>query len=211
MFNIVTDFVFLYHFVFSGYSETMKFILGQKLGMTRVFDADGKVIPVTRIAFLPCVVSQVKTQDKDGYVSVQVSAHKQLDEKKNPMRIMEFRLDDVSGYKKGEEVKTDQFAAGDIVEVTAKSKGKGFAGTIKRHGFHRGPASHGGNNVREPGSIGAQQPQRVVKGKKMAGHMGATTITVKNLKVIDINKDTILISGAVPGPNKGIVRVVSKQ
>lgn len=177
--------------------------------MTRVFDADGKMIPVTRISFLPCSVSQIKSQEKDGYVSVQVTAHKQVENKK-PMLVAEFRLDDVSGYKKGEKIKTDQFAAGDVIEVTATSKGKGFAGTIKRHDFKRGPASHGGNNVREPGSIGAQQPQRVVLGRKMAGHMGATTVTVKNLKVIDIDDKMMLISGAVPGPNKGIIRIVSK-
>jgi len=196
----------------------MKFILGQKLGMTRVFDEDGKVIPVTRIGFLPCTVSQVKKLDKDGYTSVQITAHKQSDsdpsredraEARKAMRIMEFRLDEIDGYKKGTKIDGSQFAAGDLVEVTAKSKGKGFAGTIKRHDFRRGPASHGGNNVREPGSIGAQQPQRVVLGRKMAGHMGAVTVTVKNLKVINIDKNSILVSGAVPGPNKGIIRVIS--
>ncbi|MDO8444204.1 MAG: 50S ribosomal protein L3 [bacterium] len=188
----------------------MKFILGQKLGMTRVFDADGKMIPVTKVAFLPCEVTQVKTIAKDGYNSVQIAALKKNDTKTKQMKVMEFRLDDIDGYKMNGKIEGNQFVAGDIVEVTATSKGKGFAGTIKRHDFKRGPASHGGNNVREPGSIGAQQPQRVVKGRKMAGHMGATVTTIKNLKVVDIDAEAMLISGAIPGPNKGIIRVVSK-
>ncbi|HLC44135.1 MAG TPA: 50S ribosomal protein L3 [Patescibacteria group bacterium] len=189
----------------------MKFILGQKLGMTRVFDADGKMIPVTKVAFLPCEVTQVKTITKDGYNSIQIAALKKNETKTKQMKVMEFRLDDIDGYKMNAKIEGNQFVAGDIVEVTATSKGKGFAGTIKRHDFKRGPASHGGNNVREPGSIGAQQPQRVVKGRKMAGHMGATTVTIKNLRVVDIDDKIMLISGAVPGPNKGIIRIVSKE
>ena len=178
--------------------------------MTRVFDTNGKTIPVTRVVFLPCEVTQVKSLAKDGYNSVQIAALKKNDTKTKQMKVMEFRVDDIDGYKMAAKIEGNQFVAGDIVEVTATSKGKGFAGTIKRHDFKRGPASHGGNNVREPGSIGAQQPQRVVLGRKMAGHMGATTVTVKNLKVVEIDSEMMLISGAIPGPNKGIIRIVSK-
>lgn len=188
----------------------MKFILGQKLGMSRIFDENGKIIPVTKVVILACEITQVKTKTKDGYSSVQIAALKQTGQKTKTMKTMEFRLDDLDGYKKGAKVLGSQFVAGDIVEVTATSKGKGFAGTIKRHGFKRGPESHGGNNVREPGSIGSQQPQRVVLGRKMAGHMGAKTVTIKNLKVMDIDNEIMLVSGAIPGPNKGIIRVVSK-
>lgn len=189
----------------------MKFILSQKLGMTRVFDQDGKMIPVTKVAVLPCEITQVKTAEKDGYSSVQVAATKGEGKKVKNIMVAEFRLDEIDGYKKGSKVLASQFVAGDVIEVTGTSKGKGFAGVIKRHGFHRGPESHGGNNVREPGSIGAQQPQRVVLGRKMAGHMGNATVTVKNLKIVDVDKDIILISGAIPGPNKGLLKISSKN
>ena len=191
--------------------ETMKFILGQKLGMTRVFDQDGKMIPVTKVTVLPCAITQIKNTEKDGYTSVQISATKGEGKKIKNVMVSEFRVDEIDGYKTGDKVLADQFVAGDVVEVTGTSKGKGFAGVIKRHGFKRGPESHGGNNVREPGSIGAQQPQRVVLGRKMAGHMGVTTATIKNLRVIDVDKDVILISGAIPGPNKGLLKISGKS
>lgn len=174
--------------------------------MTRIFDAEGKSIAASMVEAFPCVVSQIKNVANDGYVGVQISFEKSS---KN-ISYSEFRLDSVDGYKKGDKIELSQFAAGDTVEVTGTGKGKGFAGTIKRHGFHRGPESHGGNNVREPGSIGAQQPQRVVLGRRMAGRMGGETATVKNLKVIAVEKNTILISGAIPGPKKGILRIKSK-
>lgn len=189
----------------------MKFILGRKLGMTRVFDTDGKEVAVNIVSVLPCEVSQVKSLDKDGYSAVQIKATKEKGDKTLDIRKVEFRLDDTAAYKVGKKITTDQFSAGDVVEVTGTSKGKGFAGTIKRYNFKRGPESHGGNNVREPGSIGAQQPQRVVLGRRMAGHKGVETINVKNLKVIDVDKNILLISGAIPGPNKGIVKVFAKQ
>lgn len=173
--------------------------------MTRVFDAEGRSLAVNIVRAFPCVVSAIKSDDKDGYAAIQVTAKK--DEKKTAA-IAEFKPTNVSDYKKNDKITLDQFQAGDSVQVTGTSKGKGFAGTIKRHGFKRGPESHGGNNVREPGSIGAQQPQRVVKGRRMAGHMGVTTVTVQNLKVVDVDKDIILVSGAIPGPNKSIVKII---
>ena len=187
----------------------MKIGLGQKLGMTRIFDADGKMIAVTKVALFASQITQVKSVDTDGYKSVQIAAIKKGAHKDKTIRKTEFRLDEIDGYKQGDELK-NEFATGDVVEITGTSKGKGFAGTIKRYNFKRGPEGHGGNNVREPGSIGAQQPQRVVLGRHMAGHMGMTTVCVKNLRVIDIENDTLLISGAIPGPNKGILRIVSK-
>jgi len=187
----------------------MKFILGTKLTMARVFDENGRSVAVTKVAVLPCAVSTIKTKDKDGYTAVQIKATKKDGAK--DIKISEFRLDNTDGYKKGSKIDASQFAAGDVVQVTGTSKGKGFAGTIKRHGFKRGPESHGGNNVREPGSIGAQQPQRVVLGRKMAGHMGATTVTVKNLKIVDVDKDILLISGAIPGNPRSLLKIVSKN
>lgn len=189
----------------------MKFIIGKKLGMARVFDTDGKSIAVTKVSVLPCIVSAIKTPEKDGYSSVQIKALKDTKDNAKTAMISEFRVEDISSYKVGDKVSIDKFQAGDIVEVTGTSKGKGFAGTIKRHGFQRGPESHGSNNVREPGSIGAQQPQRVILGRHMAGHMGSTTVTVKNLKVVDLDGNTILVSGAIPGSNKTLLKLVSKS
>ncbi len=183
----------------------MKFILGQKLGMSRVFDAEGKSIAVNKIKALPCSVSAIKTVEKDGYIAVQIKAVKMVGEKEREVKTCEFKAQ--GEFKKGDKITLEQFEAGDKVTVTGTSKGKGFAGTIKRHGFHRGPESHGGNNVREPGSIGGGYPQRVVKGRRMAGHMGDETITVKNLKVVDVDKDIILISGAIPGSNRAVLKI----
>lgn len=188
----------------------MKMIIGQKLGMTRIFDAEGKSVPVSLVKILPCTVSQVKTEKVDGYNAIAITAKNPLRDDK-VLKIAEFKVENIEDYKKGQKILSDQFEAGDIVEVTGTSKGKGFAGTIKRHSFKRGPEGHGGNNVREPGSIGAQQPQRVVLGRKMAGHMGAVTVNVKNLKVVDVDKDTIAISGAIPGPAKGILKIWGKS
>ena len=189
----------------------MKFILAQKLGMTRVFDKEGKALPVTKVAFLPCHISAIKNVERDGYTSVQIAATKGEGDRVKNMKVTEFRVLEIDGYKMGAKIDPTQFVAGDVVEVTGTSKGKGFAGTIKRHGFKRGPEGHGGNNVREPGSIGAQQPQRVVLGRKMAGHMGVETVTVKNLLVVDTDKEIMIIKGALPGPNKGILRIVCKS
>lgn len=186
----------------------MKIALGQKLGMTRVFDTEGRALAVTMVKILPAKVTQVKSDAKDGYSAVQISSYKN-EEKGKILRASEFKIEDLSGVKAGSILKVD-FENGDFVSIQGTSKGKGFAGTIKRHGFKRGPETHGGNNVREPGSIGAQQPQRVTKGRHMAGHMGHETVTVKNLKVVDISNDIMLVSGAVPGPRKSVLKIFGK-
>lgn len=205
-------------------------IIGRKIGMTQIFAADGMVTPVTVIKAGPCVVVQKKTAaGADGYDAVQVGL---VDEKpvkmKNvtkPMRghfektgggipptriLKEFRLDGSGDMNVGDKVLVDQFADGDVVEVVGKSKGRGFAGTIKRHHFNRGPESHGSMNVRAPGSIGASAyPSRVVKGMRSSGHMGDARITVKGLTVakVDAENNLLMIRGAVPGPNGSVVVV----
>jgi large subunit ribosomal protein L3 len=206
-------------------------IIGRKIGMTQIFAADGMVTPVTVIKAGPCVVVQKKTAaGADGYDAVQVGL---VDEKpvklKNvtkPMRghfektgggipptriLKEFRLDDAAGEMNvGDKILVDQFADGDVVEVVGKSKGRGFAGTVKRHHFNRGPESHGSMNVRAPGSIGASAyPSRVVKGMRSSGHMGDARITVKGLTVakVDAENNLLMIRGAVPGPNGSVVVV----
>ncbi len=183
----------------------MKFILGQKVGMTRIFDEEGRSFAVTIIRSYPCKISQVKTKDKDGYKAVQIKATK--GDKDKVVKTCEFRVENPGRYKVGEEITLKQFKKDELVTVEGTSKGKGFAGTIKRHGFHRGPETHGSNNVREPGSIGGGYPQRVVKGRKMPGHLGTDTVTVQNLKIADLDKNTILIAGSIPGPKKSIVKV----
>ena len=206
-------------------------IIGRKVGMTQIFAADGMVTPVTVIKAGPCVVVQKKTAaGADGYDAVQVGL---VDEKpvklKNvtkPMRghfektgagipptriLKEFRLDDAAGEMNvGDKILVDQFTDGDVVEVVGKSKGRGFAGTVKRHHFNRGPESHGSMNVRAPGSIGASAyPSRVVKGMRSSGHMGDARITVKGLTVakVDAENNLLMIRGAVPGPNGSVVVV----
>jgi large subunit ribosomal protein L3 len=206
-------------------------IIGIKIGMTQIFATDGLVTPVTVIKAGPCVVVQKKTAaGADGYDAVQVGL---VDEKpvklKNvtkPMRghfektgggipptriLKEFRLDSSDGEMNvGDKVLVDQFADGDLVEVIGKSKGRGFAGTVKRHHFNRGPESHGSMNVRAPGSIGASAyPSRVVKGMRSSGHMGDARITVKGLTVakVDAENNLLMIRGAVPGPNGSVVVV----
>jgi large subunit ribosomal protein L3 len=206
-------------------------IIGRKIGMTQIFAADGMVTPVTVIKAGPCVVVQKKTRaGADGYDAVQVGL---VDEKpvklKNvtkPMRghfektgggipptriLKEFRLDDSAGEMNvGDKILVGQFADGDVVEVVGKSKGRGFAGTVKRHHFNRGPESHGSMNVRAPGSIGASAyPSRVVKGMRSSGHMGDARITVKGLTVakVDAENNLLMIRGAVPGPNGSVVVV----
>ncbi|MEK9156070.1 MAG: 50S ribosomal protein L3 [Patescibacteria group bacterium] len=185
----------------------MKFILGRKVGMTRVFDEEGRALAVTKVAVLPTVVSQIKSKEKDGYKAVQVKA---LRGKDRVAKVTEFAVEAPGRYKVGESITPKQFKKDEVVTVTGTGKGKGFAGTIKRHGFRRGPAGHGSNNVREPGSIGGGYPQRVVLGRKMAGRMGGGTVTVKNLRIVDLDEEMILLSGAVPGPNKGVLKIFGK-
>ena len=200
-----------------------KALIGKKIGMTQIFDEKGKVVPVTVVEAGPCVVSQVKTVEIDGYTAIQmgfgdikpkhVTKPLQGHFKKAdvaPKRILkEFRFDDCSGYELGQVIKADLFAAGDKVDVTGKSKGKGYAGVIKRWNFARLKESHGtGPNARHGGSMGAcSSPSRVWKGKKMAGHLGAEKVTVQNLAVvkIDAEDNLIAIKGAIPGANGGYV------
>ena len=200
-----------------------KGILGKKVGMTQIFDENGKVVPVTVVEAGPCVVSQKKTVENDGYAAVQIGfgdlkAHKV----KKPMAghfakanvapkrtLREFRFDDIDAYNVGDLVKADVFAAGDKVDVTGTSKGKGYAGVIKRWNFQRLKESHGSGPVaRHGGSIGScSDPSRVYPGKKMAGHLGSERVTVQNLQVVkvDAENNLIAIKGAIPGPNGGTV------
>lgn len=199
-----------------------KAIIGRKVGMTQLFDESGAVLPVTVIEAGPCVVSQVKTEESDGYAAVQVGFGEVKAAKVNkpevghfkkndvaPKRVLrEFRLED-SAYKAGDIIKADVFAPGEAVDVVGRSKGKGYAGVIKRWNFSRLKESHGSGPVaRHGGSLGASStPSRVMKGKKMAGHLGAERVTVQNLRVVkvDAENNLIAVKGAVPGPRGGIV------
>ena len=199
-----------------------KAILTTKVGMTQVFSEDGVLTPVTVLQAGPCVVTQVKTVENDGYSAVQVGFGDIREKLVNKPKkghfakagvtakrfLKEFRLEDAESYTLGQEIKADVFAAGDKVDATAKSKGKGFQGAIKRHGQSRGPMAHGSKYHRHAGSNGsATTPGRVFKGKHMPGHMGAVRVTVQNLEVVsvDAEKNLILVKGAVPGPKKTLV------
>jgi len=200
-----------------------KAILGTKLGMLQIFDDSGRVVPVTVIQAGPCTVTQRKTKENDGYEAIQVGY---LPAKENrltkplkghftkqgaaPMRrLREFRLDDCSSYEVGKAFKADVFSAGDVVDVTGVSKGKGFQGAIKRHGFHRGPMEHGSKYHRRTGSLGAKGPARVFPGRPAPGRMGGDVVTIQGLHVVrvDADKDLILIKGAVPGAKRGVVLI----
>ena len=199
-----------------------KAILTTKVGMTQVFSEDGVLTPVTVLQAGPCVVTQVKTVENEGYSAVQVGFGDIREKLVNKPKkghfakagvtakrfLKEFRLEDAESYTLGQEIKADVFAAGDKVDATAKSKGKGFQGAIKRHGQSRGPMAHGSKYHRHAGSNGsATTPGRVFKGKHMPGHMGAVRVTVQNLEVVsvDAEKNLILVKGAVPGPKKSLV------
>lgn len=202
----------------------MKALLGTKIGMTQIISEDGRAVPVTLIQAGPVTVTQVKSVDIDGYNAVQVAygEGKNLSKavaghvksaKVSPKNIREFRVDAPSDLKVGDTIDVTQFALGDIVNATGTSKGKGFAGTVKRHNFNTSKSTHGGNgNVRKPGSIGSMYPQKVFKGKRMAGRMGADRVTVKNLEVayIDATTNLIGLKGAVPGPRKGLIVIGGK-
>jgi large subunit ribosomal protein L3 len=200
-----------------------KGILGEKLGMTQVWDENNRVVPVTVVKAGPCVVTQVRTPENDGYSGVQI-AFGQIDPRKvtQPMlghfakagvtprrHLLELRFDDASDYALGQELGADTFEAGSNIDVTGVTKGKGFAGTMKRHGFSGVSASHGAHkNHRKPGSIGAcATPGRVFKGVRMSGRMGGITQTTQNLKVhaVDAEKGLILVKGAIPGPTGSVV------
>ena len=203
-----------------------KAILGKKLGMTQVFAEDGTVIPVTVVLAGPVTVTQLKTVENDGYKAVQVGFTDIPERKVNkPLKghfdkagvsykktLREFRFDDSVEYNVGDEIKADVFAAGDKIDVTGTSKGKGFAGTTKRWGTHRGPMSHGSGYHRGVGSMGAcSTPSRVMKNKKLPGHMGVEKVTIQNLDVVkaDAENNLLLIKGAVPGPKGGLLKIVN--
>ena len=199
-----------------------KAILTTKVGMTQVFSEDGVLTPVTVLQAGPCVVTQVKTVENDGYSAVQVGFGDIREKLVNKPKkghfakagvtvkrfVKEFRFENAAEYEVGQEIKADIFAAGDHIDATAVSKGKGFQGAIKRHGQSRGPMAHGSKYHRHAGSNGsATTPGRVFKGKHMPGHMGAVRVTVQNLEVVsvDAEKNLILVKGAVPGPKKSLV------
>ena len=201
-----------------------KAILATKIGMTQVFTEEGTLIPVTVLQAGPCVVTQVKTVENDGYAAVQVGYGDIREKLVNKPRkgqfdkagvsykryIREFKLDNAADYKVADEIKAGIFAAGDKVDATAISKGKGFQGAIKRHGQHRGPMAHGSKFHRHAGSNGAaSDPSKVFKGKKMPGQMGNKKITIQNLEVVrvDAEKNLLLVKGAVPGPKKCLVTI----
>jgi large subunit ribosomal protein L3 len=201
-----------------------KEILARKVGMTQIFSDDGVLTPVTVLQAGPCFVTQVKTVEKDGYSAVQVG-FEEIREKLvtkgekgvfdkagvKPMRfVRELKLDNAEDYKPGQEIKADIFAAGDHIDATAVSKGKGFQGTIKRLGQHRGPMKHGSKFHRHAGSNGtSSDPSRVYKGKGMPGQMGSKRVTIQNLEVVrvDAENNLILVRGAVPGPKKSLVTI----
>lgn len=202
----------------------MKALITRKLGMTSTIAEDGTVEAVTLLSASPCVVTQVKDTDTDGYKAIQVGFETakrvnkpQVNHFKNskvlPKIIREFRTEEIElpeDLTVGTELTAEVFSIGDVVDVVGTSKGKGFAGTIKRHNFHRQRKTHGGKgNTRQPGSIGSMYPQKIFKGKKMAGRMGAERVTVKNLKIaiVDAEKGLLAVTGAVPGPRKSIVLV----
>ena len=200
----------------------MKALLGTKIGMTQILSEDGTATPVTLIQAGPVTVTQVKSLEKDGYNAVQVAfgMGKNLSKavaghvksaEVSPKYIREFRVDELTDeLSVGNTIDVSAFALGDHVSATGTSKGKGFAGTVKRHNFNTSKKTHGGNgNVRKPGSIGSMYPQKVFKGKRMAGRMGGDRVTVKNLEVayLDAENNLIGLKGAVPGPRKGLIIV----
>ncbi len=199
----------------------MKALITRKVGMTSTIAEDGSTQAITLLSATPNVITQVKNTEIDGYVAVQLGfeAAKRVNKAQAghlkasgamPKIINEFRIDDITeDLKVGTEISPEVFSIGDVVHVTGTSKGKGWAGTIKRHGFHRGRKTHGGGSYRRPGSIGSMYPQKIFKGKRMAGQMGDEQVTVRNLKIalVDTELGVIGVTGAVPGPRKGIVLI----
>lgn len=198
-------------------------ILGKKIGMTQIFDAEGKLIPVTVVEAGPCIVVQQKDTENDGYQAVKVGYGSIKEKNANkphkgqftkagiaPLRYLrEVKVEDISEYPLGHEIKVDVFQSGDMVDVTGVSKGKGTQGVIKRHNFSRGPMAHGSRHHRKPGSIGALGPNRVFKGKKLPGHMGKDKITIQGLEIVkvDVEKNLLLIKGSVPGARKTLITI----
>ncbi|MCI9245829.1 MAG: 50S ribosomal protein L3 [Clostridia bacterium] len=201
-----------------------KTLIGKKVGMTQIFDEQGRVIPVTAIEAGPCTVVQVKTVETDGYNAIQlgfgdVKEYKVIKPVKGhytkvnltpKKHLREFRVDSTAEVKVGDELKADTFVAGDKLDIQGTSKGKGFQGVIKRHGQSRGPMGHGSMYHRRPGSMGSTTtPGRVFKGKRLPGHMGHVTVTIQNLEVVrvDLDKNVVLVKGSVPGANGSILKL----
>ncbi|HNR03577.1 MAG TPA: 50S ribosomal protein L3 [Bacillota bacterium] len=201
-----------------------KAILGLKVGMTQIFDNEGKAVPVTVIAANPNIVVQKKTVENEGYEAIQVGFDDKAEKKvTKPLKghfakakvatkryLREFRLEDAASYEVGQEIKVDIFKEGDRVDISGVSKGKGFAGAIKRHNFHRGPMKHGSKYHRWAGSMGASSsPSRTIPGKKLPGHMGAENTTVVNLEVVKVDpeKNIILVKGGIPGIRGSLVMI----
>jgi large subunit ribosomal protein L3 len=199
-------------------------ILGKKLGMTGVFTSEGRFVPATVIEAGPCVVIQIKTKDRDGYDALQLGfGGKRTSRVNKPLQghfkksgdqcfrfLKEFSVENPADYNIGQELTVEMFKVGERVDVVGTTKGRGFAGTIKRHGFHRGPMTHGSHNIRRPGSVGCSAwPARITKGKKMPGQYGNDRQTTRNLEIVDIrsNDNLILVKGAVPGAESGLVSV----
>lgn len=197
----------------------MKALITRKVGMTSTINEDGAMEAITLLSVDPNVITQIKTAETDGYTAYQLGTEKAKHinksavghvkaSKAEPKIIKEMRVDELTeDLKVGDTLGAETFAVGDTVAVTGISKGKGFAGTIKRHNFHRGRKTHGGRSYRRPGSIGSMYPQRIFKGKKMAGQMGHVQVTTRNLKVtlVDAELKVIGVKGSVPGPRKGLV------
>ncbi len=197
----------------------MKFILGKKIGMSQIFQ-DDRAIPVTLVEAGPCCVTQIKTEEDDGYKAVQVGFGETKKLKKpqvghlrkigrNLKYLVEFRISEPGEYKVGDQIDVSKFEVGDKVDVSGISKGRGFSGVIKRWGFSRGPMSHGSRHHRKPGSIGSMFPQRVVPGRKLPGRYGTRRVTLKNLKVMEVLKDknVLVLAGAVPGPVGSLLEI----
>ena len=195
-------------------------LIGRKVGMTQVFQGDGTMIPVSVVAIQPNTVTRLRTPERDGYTAVQLGTEPgrklsrpeagQLANLPKVAVIRELRVDDLAAYEVGQTLDVSFFAPGDVIHVTGTSKGKGFAGTIKRHNFHRGPKTHGSDHHREPGSIGpGTTPGRVYRGSRMAGHMGDERVTVKKLQVVrtDPDRNLLLVRGSVPGAPNALVLV----
>lgn len=202
----------------------MKGILGRKIGMTQVFTKDGKLIPVTVVEVAPNTVMQVKTVESDGYNAIQLACVEKKEKNANkpemgrakkanttPKRFLKEIRDYEGTYNVGDTLGASVFEVGDIIDVTGTSKGKGFTGVIKRHNQSRGPETHGSRYHRRPGSMGTMLPKRVLKGKKLSGHMGVETVTIQNLEVIEVNEieNYILVSGNIPGAKNSLVLVKS--
>jgi large subunit ribosomal protein L3 len=203
-----------------------KALIGKKVGMTQIFDENGRIVPVTAIEVGPCTVTQIKTVEQDGYTAVQLGYGDVKESKLNKPELGKFkksniapkkylkevRLDSIEGIKVGDELKADVFAEGDKVDIQGTSKGKGFQGVIKRWGQSRGPMGHGSMYHRRPGSMGSTStPGRVLPGKRLPGHTGVDTVTVQNLEVVkvDLDKNIILVKGSVPGAKGSILKVKS--